>query len=132
MQDVTPSFITEFAPELLNPALDAIMITDCQGIIQWVNPRFSVLTGYSASEAIGNTPRLLSSGVHSQGFYQAMWQPLQQQGFWQGDIWNKRKNGEIYLQRLTISAIYNEQQQVCAYAAFFNSISQQKNAPPVF
>ncbi|KKO45001.1 hypothetical protein WG68_12740 [Arsukibacterium ikkense] len=119
MQDVTLSFIAEFAPELLNPALDAIMVTNCQGIIQWVNPRFSALTGYSASEAIGNTPRLLSSGVHSQGFYQAMWQPLLQQGFWQGDIWNKRKNGQIYPQKLTINAIYNAQQQVCAYAAFF-------------
>lgn len=128
MQDVTPSFMTEFAPELLNPALDALMVTDQQGIIQWVNPRFSALTGYSASEAIGQTPKLLSSGVHSQHFYQTMWQPLLLLGFWQGEMWNKRKNGEIYPQRLTINAIYNKQQQVCAYAAFFNDISEQKQA----
>jgi PAS domain-containing protein len=61
-----------------------------------------------------------------------MWQPLAQHGFWQGEIWNKRKNGEIYPQTLTINAIYNKQQQRCAYAAFFNDISQQKMAPPVF
>lgn len=132
MLEDTSSFVSRYAPELLNPALDAVMVTDYQGIIQWVNPRFSALTGYSASEAIGKTPRILSSGVHSASFYHAMWQPLLQDGFWQGEIWNKRKNGEIYPQRLTINAIYNDQQQVCAYAAFFNDISQQKNAPPVF
>tara|TARA_R110002126_G_scaffold98045_7_gene228077 strand:- start:4327 stop:4725 length:399 start_codon:yes stop_codon:yes gene_type:complete len=132
MQHVTPTFITECAPELLNPALDAVMVTNCQGVILWVNPRFTTLTGYSASDAIGQTPRLLSSGVHSQRFYQAMWQPLQQHGFWQGEIWNKRKNGEIYPQRLTINAIYDKQQQVCAYAAFFNDISEQKPAARLF
>ena len=123
-----PLTIATLAPELLNPALDAVMVTDCQGIIRWVNLRFTSLTGYTASEAIGKTPKILSSGVHSASFYHAMWQPLILNGFWQGEIWNKRKTGEIYPQRLTINAIYNPQQQLLAYAAFFNDISEQKTA----
>lgn len=114
------------AHKVIDASLDGIMVTDQNGVIQSVNPSFCNITGYALNEVIGQSPRLLSSGVHQAEFYRNMWQELLQHGHWQGEIWNKRKNGELYPQWLTITAIRNEQQQISQFAAIFSDITERK------
>ena len=114
------------AQKVIDASLDGIMITNVNGIIESVNPSFSQLTGYSAEEAIGQTPALLSSGLHNKDFYRTLWATLLQQGHWQGEIWNKRKNGEIYPEWLSITAIRGEDGDICQFAAIFSDISERK------
>ncbi|HEB94065.1 MAG TPA: EAL domain-containing protein [Gammaproteobacteria bacterium] len=111
---------------IFESTLEGIMITDANGVIQSVNPAFSLITGYSAAEAIGNTPRLMRSGRHDAEFYQQMWQSLDDSGQWQGEIWNRRKNGEIYPQWMVLTAITIAGGRPGQYVALFNDISEQK------
>ncbi|EKE69603.1 EAL domain-containing protein [Gallaecimonas xiamenensis] len=114
------------ARQVINASLDGIMITDAGGHIESVNPSFSQMTGYRAEEVVGKSPGLLSSGRHSPDFYQAMWAQLAEQGFWQGEIWNRRKNGEVYPEWLTITAIRDDEGQIRKYAGIFTDISDRK------
>lgn len=114
------------AYKVIEASHDAVMITDTKGVIQSVNPSFSKLTGYSAEEALGKTPKLLSSGLHDPSFYQQLWQQLKQQGYWQGEIWNKRKNGEVYPEWLSISAVRGNNGAINQYAAIFSDITERK------
>lgn len=114
------------AHKVIDASMDGILITDKQGFIQSVNPSFTKLTGYTPQEAIGQTPRLLSSGLHEADFYRHMWHTLLEKGHWQGEIWNKRKNGELYPQWLSITAIRDEEQQITQYAAIFSDITERK------
>lgn len=114
------------AHKVIDASMDGIMITDQHSVIQSVNPSFSKLTGYSQHEAIGQTPRLLSSGLHEADFYRRMWHTLLAKGHWQGEVWNKRKNGELYPQWLSITAIRAENQQITQYAAIFSDITERK------
>ncbi len=114
------------AHKVIDASLDGIMITDKNGIIQSVNPSFSQITGYSLQDVAGQRPSLLSSGKHQADFYQQMWHTLLQQGRWQGEIWNKRKNGDVYPQWLTITAIRDEQQHISQFAAIFSDITTRK------
>ncbi|MGQ5524671.1 putative bifunctional diguanylate cyclase/phosphodiesterase [Chitinimonas sp. PSY-7] len=103
---------------------DGVIITDKDTRILVVNPRFSAITGYSEAEAIGQKPALITSGRHGPDFYQAMWQRLNQLGHWRGEIWNRRKNGELYPEWLTISAVYDEADKVENYLAVFSDLSE--------
>ncbi|GGO74214.1 EAL domain-containing protein [Bowmanella pacifica] len=114
------------AQKVIDASLDGIMITDVNGVIESVNPSFSMLTGYSADEAIGRKPDLLSSGLHEPHFYKNLWETLLSQGQWQGEIWNKRKNGEVYPQWLSITAIRGEQGEIGQFAGIFSDISERK------
>ncbi|MGZ4113003.1 MAG: putative bifunctional diguanylate cyclase/phosphodiesterase, partial [Tumebacillaceae bacterium] len=105
---------------------EGVMITDTAGVIQYVNPAFSVATGYSLEEAVGQTPRLLQSGWHAPEFYQAMWRTLVEEGNWMGEIWNRRNNGEIYPQWLSITAIHDENGHPIQYAAVLSDLSKNK------
>lgn len=107
---------------------EGMFVTDAEGVIQRVNNAFTQLTGYSASEAIGQTPRLLSSGQHDGVFYTLMWQSINETGKWAGEIWNRRKNGEIYPEYLAITAVKDEAGIVNNYVATFNDISDSKAA----
>jgi len=107
---------------------EAMMVTDANGIIFNINPAFTKLTGYSLDEVAGKTPRLLSSGLHDRAFYQAMWQQLNTVGCWQGEIWNKRKNGKAYAEWLTINTIYNEDGSLYRRVALFSDITDKKQA----
>ncbi|MCZ2986471.1 PAS domain S-box protein, partial [Acinetobacter baumannii] len=89
---------------------------------------FSEITGYSEAEALGSTPRLLASGLHDSAFYAAMWHRLTAYGHWQGEISNRRKNGELYPSWLTISAVRNRDQVVTHFVAVFADISSLKHA----
>lgn len=106
----------------------AILVTDAEQRILRVNPAFTKLTGYAAEEAIGQKPSLLKSGRQSAAFYQQMWRTLQHTGHWQGEIWNRRKCGEIYPEWLTISAVLDNQSRLTHYVSTFSDISNLKVA----
>ncbi|MRH44731.1 MFS transporter [Aquibacillus halophilus] len=101
-----------------------MMVTDKNGKIVTINPAFTKLTGYDAEETIGNSPKMLSSGKQSKEFYQDMWNNLKNNGYWQGEIWNKRKDGRHYLEWLTINAIKDDAEEVIQYAGVFSDITE--------
>jgi diguanylate cyclase (GGDEF)-like protein/PAS domain S-box-containing protein len=104
------------------------MVTNANGVILRVNCAFTIITGYTAEEVIGKNPCLLSSGRHDASFYAAMWQQLTNIGAWQGEIWNRRKSGELYLQWLTITAVKNDAAEVTNYVASMTDITARKAA----
>ena len=105
-----------------------MIITDANSRILRVNQAFSTITGYSAQEAVGQQTTLLSSGRQGPEFYQAMWGSLKASGVWQGEIWNRRKNGEIFPEWLTISAACDSHGKVCNYVAALTDITERKVA----
>lgn len=105
---------------------EAIMITDADSNIIRVNDAFIQLTGYTEAELIGKNPRLLKSGKHDGIFYKNLWNAILTHGRWIGEIWNRRKNGEIFLQWLAISSVKNEQGTITQYMAFFSEIIEFK------
>ncbi len=107
---------------------ESIVITDAAQIIQRVNPAFTNVTGYTPEEVIGRTPALLQSHHHDAAFYQAMWAELRASGHWQGEIWNRRKNGEIYPEWLTITAVQDAAGHVVNYVGIFQDITERKTA----
>lgn len=112
--------------EVFNRALEGITITDQNGVIQKVNPAFSRMTGYTAAEAIGKTPAILKSGRQDPFFYEAMWKTLLTTGQWQGEIWNRRKNGEIYPEWLSISSVRGPDGMIEHFMAIFSDITESK------
>ena len=96
------------------------MVTDTHGVIQSVNPAFTEITGYPAQEAIGQTPRLLRSNHHTPEFHAGVWQKISATGLWQGDIWNRRKNGEIFLAWQTITRITGSGGEADRYVSVFH------------
>lgn len=107
--------------------IEPMFITNANGEILRTNGAFSEVTGYSAEEVKGLNPRVLSSGRHDTAFFQDLWQQLIKEGVWSGEIYNKRKNGEIYPERLTISAVVDASGSTTHYIAHFVDISEQKN-----
>ncbi len=105
---------------------EGVMVTDGDGIIHMVNQAFTKLTGYSEHEAIGKRGNILKSGRHELSFYQRLWEELQSRGHWQGEIWNRRKSGEIYPELLSISSVHDEQDRLKYYVGVFSDISQLK------
>ncbi len=105
-----------------------MVITNARGVILKVNQAFTRLTGYSAAEALGRNPAMLKSGRHDELFYQRMWGALKEKGWWQGEVWNKRKNGQIYAELLTITAILTPAGKLTHYVASFTDITEDKHA----
>jgi diguanylate cyclase (GGDEF)-like protein/PAS domain S-box-containing protein len=105
---------------------EGILVTDARGVILTVNPAFTAVTGYSAEEAIGQKPNLLNSGRHDQAFYAEMWRALGEAGQWHGEIWNRRKSGEIYPEWIHMSAIRDNDGMVSHYVAIFSDITKVK------
>lgn len=118
----------KLSASVFSHANEAILITDPGGVILDVNGAFSEITGYSRDEVIGQNPRILSSGRHDKNFYAAMWRNLVDSGFHYGEIWNKRKNGEIFPEMQTISAVRDELGNIMHYVALFSDITERKNA----
>ena len=116
--------------ELLTAAFEAtsyaVMITDAEGTIVSVNSAFSEITGWSSQEAIGQSPRILSSGRQDADFYEAMWRALKTEGHWQGELWNRRKTGEAYPEHLTIDALRGPDGAITHYVAVFSDIEERK------
>ncbi len=116
----------QLAASVFTHAREGIMITDTDEVIVDANEAFSRITGFSREEAIGKTPRLLSSGKQSKEFYSNMWQQLHDKGHWYGEIWNKRKSGDAYVEMLTITAVRNVQNQTQHYVGLFFDITAMK------
>ncbi|HJV46314.1 MAG TPA: MFS transporter [Bacillota bacterium] len=116
----------QLAYNIVQNTSEGIMVTDTNGIIQSVNPAFTQVTGYSESEALNKTPQILKSGKHDQQFYSNLWESMKERGYWQGQIWNRRKNGEVYLEWLTISSIMNELGEATHYVAMFSDLTHHK------
>ena len=116
----------KLATSILENTPEGVMITDAEKRIVDVNRAFITTTGYSRDEAVGKTPKLLASGCHDEAFYQTLWQTLHAEGRWQGEIWNRRKDGEIYPEWLNITAIQDENGVVVNYAGIFSDLSSQQ------
>ena len=129
-EDITERKRTEQELRILATAFESnegMIITDANTNILRVNHAFTTITGYAAEEVIGKTPNVLTSGRHDKDFYRAMWESLQTIGSWDGEIWNKRKNGEIYPEHLTITAVKNQVGLITHYVgALTDSTERQK------
>lgn len=104
--------------------LEGVIITDINGNIQFMNPAFKKITGYG-EELIGQNPRVLQSGRHDDMFYKQMWHSIVENGQWQGEIWNRRKNGELYIQSTTITQIVDDEDKTIYYASVITDIMQK-------
>jgi diguanylate cyclase (GGDEF)-like protein/PAS domain S-box-containing protein len=113
---------------ILEEMHEGVMIADHNLKIIFVNHAFSEVTGYTQEEVIGKTPTILSSGRHDKYFYQSLWQKVNQIGFWRGEIWNKRKNGEVYPEWLSINRIYSREDESEHYIAVFTDITDRKTS----
>ncbi len=118
----------QLAATVFESTAEGVLITDTRQRITAVNRAFSEITGYSEAEALGTTPSLLASGQHDSAFYVAMWHRLTAEGHWQGEIQNRRKNGELYPCWLTISAVRNDESALTHFVAVFADISSLKHA----
>ncbi len=116
----------KLSSKVFNDTNEGITITDKNGNIMNVNPAFSRITGYSLEEVIGKNPRILSSGKQNPDFYAQMWQTINEQGHWQGEVWNRSKEGSLYAELLSISPITSESGQVTHYVGIFTDITHIK------
>ena len=105
---------------------EGVMVTDLNSLIVSVNRAFTTITGYTGDEVLGRNPGLLRSGREDQAFYQAMWKNIKETGAWQGELWNRRKNGEFFPQLLTISTVYDSEGLPGNYVAVMTDLSQLK------
>ena len=105
---------------------DGMVVTNADNVILRVNRAFTGITGYTAEEAMGQTPSILKSGRHDAAFYAAMWECIRHTGTWHGEIWNRRKNGEIHPERLTITAVKGNAGETTNYVATLRDITEQK------
>jgi diguanylate cyclase (GGDEF)-like protein/PAS domain S-box-containing protein len=116
------------ASTIFESSSEAMLITDADNNIINVNPAFTQITGYTVEEVVGQNPRILSSGRQDKMFYREMWHSLQKIGYWQGEVWNRRKNGEIFAEWLTINRVYKADGTVSRYVGFFSDITDKKHA----
>lgn len=116
------------AASVYHASSEAMLVTDVDNRIIATNPAFSALTGYSEDEVLGKNPRMLSSGRQDDIFYQRMWQAVMQAGHWEGEIWNHKKNGEVYAEWLCINLIRDDAGEVTNYVALFSDITEKKKS----
>ncbi len=105
---------------------EGAVITDASGTILWVNDAFCRISGYLRDEVIGANPRLLKSGVHDTAFYAAMWRQLINDGHWRGEIWNRRKNGEVFPEEISMQALRGPNGRIRRYISIFSDITERK------
>jgi len=118
----------ELATQIYLNSNQAILISDTNNNIISVNPAFTKITGFSAEEVIGKNPQLLSSGKHNKDFFKKMWTSIKEYGQWSGEIYNKRKNGDIFPEVLMINTVKNQAGGIDHYFALFDDISEKKRA----
>ncbi|TAN47676.1 MAG: EAL domain-containing protein [Methylococcaceae bacterium] len=116
----------ELAARVFDACGEAIVVTDDANAIVSVNPAFTRITGYAAADVLGKNPRIFKSGRHGESFYREMWSALQKTGTWQGEIWDRRRNGEVYPKWLSIDEIRTQQGKLSNYVAIFSDITERK------
>ncbi|UJF25630.1 bifunctional diguanylate cyclase/phosphodiesterase [Planococcus sp. 107-1] len=121
-------FPQDLPEKVFTKVSEGIMVTDLHKRIVHVNPAFELVTGYEREEVLGKTPKVLQSGIHRQDFYQTMWEKMNLDGEWSGEIWNRRKNGEIYPEWLNITAIKDENGIVRNYCGIFSDLTDRKTS----
>lgn len=114
------------AARVISRSGEGIIISDAKGLIVEVNKAFETITGYSRADALGRNPNFLSSGRQDKEFYRRMWQTLHAEGFWQGEIWNRRKSNEVFPEWLSLSAIRDDAGVVTNYVATFSDVTEAK------
>ncbi len=117
---------TALITKIFENVSEGIMITDKHKKIEMVNPAFEFVTGFKRDEVIGKTPAVLQSGVHELSFYLNMWEKIRQEGIWQGEIWNRRKTGDVYPEWLTIVGVTNDEGEISNYCGIFTDLSERK------
>jgi PAS domain S-box-containing protein len=132
IQDITDRRKAEqdrrLAERVFAASHNAVVITDTDNLIIDVNPAFTRVTGFDREEVLGRSPKILASGRHGQEFYRALWDSLLQRGFWQGEIWNRRKDGQIYAELLAVSTIRDSADALQNYVGIFTDITDIKQA----
>jgi len=131
VQDITDSKLQQAEMRIASTAFEThlgIVITDDQGIILRANRAFTRITGYEEHEVVGQSPRVLQSGVQDKAFYQQLWGRVNQTGSWEGEIWNRRKDGEVYAEWLTVTAVPGESGAILNYVGTFHDITRRKEA----
>ena len=117
---------TDMLAEALQDAGDSVVITNPKGDIIYVNESFTQVTGFTREEVFGENPRILSSGKHDKAFYNRMWSSILDKGYWKGELWNKRKNGDLYPEALDIRAVRNGDGLVKFYVGVFSDLTEKK------
>ncbi len=129
-RDITEKKLAEeqlrLAASVFTHAREGIMITDPDATIIDVNEAFCSITGYRRKEVLGTNPRFLSSGMHDDAFYRAMWRSVVEEGFWSGEVWNRHKNGDLFAELLTISAVRDDEGRTTHYLGLFSDITALK------
>lgn len=116
----------KISAQLFSQTKEGILITDINSRIIDVNPAFIEITGYSREDVLGKNPRILRSGRQSPSFYESMWISINESGYWQGEVWNRKKDGELYAENLSISVLKNERGENTHYVGIFSDITQSK------
>jgi diguanylate cyclase (GGDEF)-like protein/PAS domain S-box-containing protein len=116
----------QLAASVYETTHDGVVVTDAEGIILSVNQAFTEITGYPPEEAVGQTPRILKSDHHDDAFYADMWTTLKNEGRWQGELWNRKKSGELYVEWQTISAVRDELGRIIRYVAVFSDVTEAR------
>jgi diguanylate cyclase (GGDEF)-like protein/PAS domain S-box-containing protein len=106
--------------------LHGFILTDASGAILYMNHAVSLTTGYLDEEVLGHTPRIFQSGKHEAGFYEKMWRSIRESGHWQGEVWNRHKNGQMYAEWLCISTIVDDAGNITHYCGLFSDITERK------
>ena len=131
-RDITERKQAEEELQKLSSAVEqsqvSVVITDPDGTVEYVNPKFTEVTGYSAEEAIGQNPRVLNAGIQAPEFYKEMWDTIKAGDVWQGEFANKKKNGDIFWENATISPIRNSESRVTHFVAVKEDITDRKQA----
>jgi PAS domain S-box-containing protein len=107
---------------------EGMIVTDARGVITSVNPAFTTLSGFSAKEAIGNTPRILKSGKHDDAFYKRMWAEVLSKGEWKGEVWNLHKSGRLVAEQIAINTVYKADGSADQHIALYHDVTQLKNS----
>lgn len=128
VQKVHSTDALQLSAAVFESTRDGVIITDLATRIISINRAYTEITGYSESEVLGCNPNIVSSGRHDANFFKAMWASINETGHWRGEIWNRRKNGEIYPQWLTVSTVLDEMGKVKNYVGVFTDISQVKQS----
>ncbi len=116
------------AAEVIENTAEGVLITDPSNAIVSVNRAFTEITGYPRQEMLGRNPSLLASGRHDRGFYEAMWRTLEKTGHWQGEIWNRKKSGEVFPEWLSVSTVRDEAARIVHYVGIFSDITGIKQS----
>ena len=112
----------------IEQAAEGIVITDAAGKIQYVNPAFTSMTGYSAAEALGQNPRILKSGTQASGYYQELWRTILEGRVWRGELINRRKDGSLYIEEMTITPVRDPRGATASFIAIKQDVTERRAA----